>query len=259
MAEQQTEQGTVGDSTTDWWRGFFATPQWVEMHSQIDREHTGAEIDTIIRHLDLAPGMHLLDIPCGLGRHAVELAARGIKVTGVDITQPLLDVARERAMMRGVEIALQQCDMRHISWEGEFDAVLCYWGSFGYFDDAGNLEFLRAVARSLKAGGRFLIDTQVAETLYSIFRVKGWTQHEQLYVLEERRIDHLNGRVDCEWTIFGHEKGTAKHRSSIRIYTYRQLCEMLREVGFTAFEGYNTMTGKPFTFGSSRLSLVATK
>lgn len=72
-----------------------------------------------------------------------------------------------------------------------------------------------------------------------------------------RQRDIDRGRVDCEWTFI--DDGNARSsKSSIRLYSYRELCELLREAGFTTFEALETVTGKPFKLGSQRLSVVAT-
>lgn len=77
-------------------------------------------------------------------------------------------------------------------------------------------------------------------------------------MLEERCYDHVHSRVAVEWT-FVQEGKVAKGSSSIRIYTYRELCQLLEEVGFANCEGYDTLSQEPFKLGSRRLSLVATK
>lgn len=137
----------------DWWEGFFSG-LWLEVQRQFkSEEQTQAEADFIEKALALAPGAHVLDAPCGEGRIALTLAARGYQVTGVDITEPLLDDARRQAATRGLDVTWERRDMRDLPWEGAFDAVLCFWGSFGYFDDAGNIEHVQAVARALKPGG----------------------------------------------------------------------------------------------------------
>jgi O-methyltransferase involved in polyketide biosynthesis len=149
-------------------------------------------------------------------------------------------------------------DMRDLPWKGEFDGAFCFGGSFGYFDEEGNAEFLKAVARSLKPGARFLVDTHVAETLLPVFRERDWQRMEDTLVITETHYDHVQGRVETEWT-FVREGEMAKRPSSIRVYTYRELCQLLEEVGLTDCEGYGSLNGEPFGLGSRRLYLRAAK
>lgn len=255
--KDENANGPEGNQN-DWWRGLFGSAGWIAVQAGIPRERSAADAEIITRFLGLAPGGEILDVPCGEGRHAVELASRGFTVTGLDLSAELLDRARQRAESRNVQVDWVQGDMRRLEWKERFDAVVCYWGSFGYFDDQGDFEFLYGSSRALRPGGKMLIETQIAETLLPQFQPRGWIKLNDVYMLEERKYDHATGRAETRWTLI-HDGRITEWHSSIRIYTYRELVEMLAEAGFTRFQGYDTSTGKPFALGASRLSMVATK
>lgn len=238
-----------------WWQTFFDGP-WADIHSEVPAERTGQEADTIERHLELSPGAKVLDVPCGDGRLSVELAARGYTLTGVDITREFLERARRTASERGVEVALEERDMRDLPWRAKFDGAFCYWGSFGYFDDDGNLEFLRAVATALTSGGRFLLETHVMESLLPQYQEQGWRRFGHTYLLEARRFDHVTGRIETTWTFLGAGE-PADEYSSIRLYTYRELAELLGRAGFESVDGFDARTEEPFELGSRRLLMRA--
>lgn len=242
----------------DWWSEFFSG-LWLDVQRRaMSAEATCAEADFIQKLLHIEPGLRVLDVPCGNGRLSIELAARGCHVTGVDITGPLLEDAQRKATERGVALTLDQRDMRDLPWQAEFDAAFCFWWSFGFFDDESNAAFLKAVSRALKPGGRFLVDTHIAETVLPGFQERGWTRVGETLVLEERRYDHAQSRLNLEWTLVQDGKMTT-NPSSFRIYTYRELCQLLHEAGFTDFEGYDKFSQAPFQLGSRMLALVATK
>lgn len=121
-------------------------------------ELSDAETDLIWRLLSLEADMTVLDLACGHGRIANRLAARGAVVTGLDVTPRFLEVAREDAAERGVEVEYVQGDMRSLPWTGRFDRVVNWFTAFGYFDDADNRQVLASVARALKPGGRAAIE-----------------------------------------------------------------------------------------------------
>jgi len=122
---------------------------------------TKQEVRFLVEELELEPGMRVLDVGCGPGRHAYELAELGIEVHGVDISERFIDIAKAH----GPDLAtFERCDARHLSFEAEFDAVisLCQ-GAFGLAaggQDADNApldpdgEVLNGIARALKPGSK---------------------------------------------------------------------------------------------------------
>lgn len=243
---------------TEWWMGFFSG-LWLDAQRQAQtEEQTRADAGGIEKLLRLAPRAKVLDVPCGQGRIALELAARGYQVTGVDITQPFLDDARRKATERQLEIILAHRDMRDLPWREEFDGAFCAWGSFGYFDEEGNAAFAQAVCRALKPGARFFVDIPIAETIFPRFQDHAWMRFGDTLLLQEAHFDHVHSRMEVEWTLVREGK-MEKSSSSLRIYTYRELRRLLEEAGFANCEGYGSLSLEPFKLGSPRLYLVATK
>src|SRR2546422_3084716 len=113
----------------------------------------------------------VLDLCCGPGRHAIPLAKRGFTVTGVDRTSFLLEKARARAATARVSVEFLLEDMRRFRRPESFDLAVNMFTSFGYFEDkAHDLEVLRHVHESLKAGGVFLLDMVSKEWLAKVFQ-----------------------------------------------------------------------------------------
>lgn len=224
-------------------------------------EQTRREADYIEMLLGLSAPAHLLDVPCGGGRLAVELAGRGFRVTGVDIEAPLLDDVRTVAVARGLEarISVEQRDMRDLPWREAFDGAYCFWESFGSFDDEGNCAFLSAVAAALKPGAKFVFDTHVAETMLPHLGQRPWERvGDDLLVLEERDYDPATAVLTRRLIIVGQGR-TARLDLSLRLYTYRELLTLLAAAGFAACEGYSWLSLVPFMMGAPRLLMVATR
>lgn len=112
---------------------------------------TEQEVDFLTEELGLAPGMRLLDVGCGPGRHAVSLAGRGLDVVGVDISPDFVRLARRRAAEAGARVSFFEGDAENLPFEDEFDAVvsLCE-GAFGLGLD--DLRILRGMTRALRSG-----------------------------------------------------------------------------------------------------------
>jgi len=246
------------NSNLEWWQKFFkGTWQHVQplVHTP---EQNQKEADFVEDVLNVKPSAEILDIPCGEGRLTIELASRGYKMSGVDINENFLKEAKEKAGKRGLDIIWHHGDMRKIPWEDKFDAAFCMWGSFGYLDDEGDAEFIKSVSRSLKRSGVFLLDILVAETLFPKYQPKGWNKIGDTIVLEDRIWDHITGRVEVDWT-FIRQKKQATYHSSIRIYTYKEVINLLRQNGFEHFVAFGSLSKDAFQFGAQRLFITARK
>ena len=243
---------------TDWWKDFF-TGLWLELQPQFkSEEQTIKEADFLEKALEISESAKILDVPCGNGRISLKLASRGYQLTGVDITKNFIDSARKKASENQLSIIFQQGDMRNLPWKEEFDAAFSAWGSFGYFDEKGDRDFLEAVCRALKPGGRFMMEILTAESLLPHFQKKDWTVSEDMTILQERQWNHETGRVDEKWTFI---KGSVKETkySSVRIYTYREVVEMMKDAGFTQCSGYSDYKMTPFHLGGSKLLMTGLK
>jgi SAM-dependent methyltransferase len=202
-----------------------------------------------------------LQLPCGEGRHTIELARRGFRSTGLDFNPNATAVAATRAAAAGVEPCFMTGDMRELSAVEEYDAVVNFFTSFGYFSDEENLDFARRVARALRPGGRFLLDLHVAESVYPTFRERDWSwirKDPPLRVLEERRLDLDSSRIESTWSFIGDDE-TVTRRTSLRLYSYRELQSLLKQAGFSRLQAFETGKMEPFRLGSARLSLIAIK
>jgi SAM-dependent methyltransferase len=248
-----------GSTMPDWWEGFFeGLFQDVQLGVGTEDDNRTA-VDKMLRVLGLQGRARILDAPCGGGRISLELAARGHDVTGVDITERFVAEARRRAGERGLAIRWERGDIRDLWFESEFEAVLNFGGSFGYFGEEDNARVVGGMYRALAPGGRLLIDAPTPETVFPRFREQLWSTTGDLIALTRNRYDHETGRVEGDWTVVAPDGRRETLRSSIRLYTYRELAGMVRAAGFTRAQGFDAEDLEPFALGASRLWLVAEK
>lgn len=212
------------------------------------------QTDFICKAMKLKKGMDVLDVPCGFGRIAFQLAKKGMNVTGIEFNKYLVDYAKMQAEENGLKINYIEGDMRNFSFRKKFDAALCWFGSFGYFSDVDNEKFIKSVSRCLKKGGKFLIDTHTMETIIPIFQPVSKNRYGKISMKEERSIDIETGRINVKWTI-----GKESQNSSIRLYGYNELKQLLSKNGFGKFKSYGSIQEEKFKFGSSRLIIIGEK
>jgi ubiquinone/menaquinone biosynthesis C-methylase UbiE len=112
---------------------------------------TGQEVAFLVEELGLEPGMRLLDVGCGPGRHARAFAERGIEVLGIDISHRFVDLAAEGAPAGATFV---RADARSMTFDAEFDAAisLCQ-GAFGLVGPGADEAVLTGIARALRPGG----------------------------------------------------------------------------------------------------------
>lgn len=221
-------------------------------------QRTGAQVEFAVRALRLLPGAHVLDVACGVGRHALELARRGYRVTGLDISPTLLRIAESRARNAGIEVEWVAADMRAIPSRDTFDAALNLFSSWGYFEsDAEDERVLRSIAAALKPGGRFLLEVSHQPWIARHFEPHGWHEAGGVVVLEQRSLDLMAGRLASEITVVYPDGRRRTWPYDLRLYTAPEVTRMLEAAGFVVTAAFGGYDGAPLSLGSSRLIVVA--
>lgn len=246
---------------TEWFETFFEGPYLRAFAPLVGPDATRQQVEALRQWLHLEPGMAVLDLGCGQGRHAVPLAAAGMHVTAQDRSPHMLALARQAADDGGVSVDWRQADMRTLADTARFDAVLSLFSSFGYFaEDEDNLAVLRAVAQALKPGGRFLVDlnNREAAILQGTWQRVWEPQDDGSVLLEERRYDLLSGRIHVAITrIRGAEQEATDQW--LRLYTLPELVGLMRAVGLAATGIWGDWDGRDYTLDAPRLILRVVK
>lgn len=241
-----------------WYEEWFGH-EYLEVYSHRDDDEASRDINNIENLLLFSGGSKILDLACGNGRHSVELAKRGHEVTGVDLSEDLLDVARDRAEKEAVEVSFMRCDMRDLPFDSGFDYVLNMFTSFGYFEnDKENSKILASIHKTLVRGGRFLIDyINVHHVLGSLVaednkEVNGkMVRQQRSYNPETRRLEKK--------ILISSEDGEKEFLESVRLYEVDEIIRMAESAGLYIESTFGSLQGTSFDQSAPRAVIIGRK
>lgn len=228
----------------DWWKTLFDQKYFDTYSAELTPERTSQEVDFVIKATQLKPADQILDLACGHGRHSIELARRGFyNITGLDYSQVFLEKAKKDAQTARVNTKFVRGDMKKLPFKEKFDMVMMMFTAFGYFSNEENQHVLEEVGKTLKPGGKFLLDVtnirrttkrqvEQGEKLPSSntyrfkqkYEVKGLVIDEVCDFDLDTQLYHIHRRWE--------EKGEKKEYDAYLIqYTPEQLKQVLEKAG----------------------------
>jgi 2-polyprenyl-3-methyl-5-hydroxy-6-metoxy-1,4-benzoquinol methylase len=208
---------------------------------------TLGECDFIEKELGFNKQLRILDVGCGTGRHSIELTRRGYRVTGIDLSETMLQQAREKAAAANLEIDFQRYDARNLPFENEYEVVimLCE-GAFPLMEtDEMNFQILQQVAKAIKNRGKFILTTLngLFPMVHSVKEFCNEDHEEGLALTKESRFDPLTFR-DHNITEVEDEKGRKLELNcNERYYIPPEINWMLKNLGFENIDIFGARLG----------------
>jgi len=243
-----------------WYKDFFDEFYLRSYKNIVNKKRTLKEVNFVEKTLKLQKGARILDLCCGNGRHAIELAKRGYVVTAQDLNKDFLKLAAREAKKENVQIRFVCKDMRDIPFQNEFGAIFNIFTSFGYLESSEeDFKVIQQVAKALKTGGKFLLDIRNRDWILANFQYKDWRIVDGLIVLEERYFDSFSGKVITQ--VIYIEKGKIKKTTehSARLYNLPEINEMLKKVGLEIQKVYGGLDFEEYTAKSQRMIILSLK
>ncbi|MBI3077420.1 MAG: class I SAM-dependent methyltransferase [Deltaproteobacteria bacterium] len=210
---------------------------------------TPVETRFLIRVLGLRRGDRVLDVPCGFGRHSLELARRGIRALGVDLNPRFIAEACGRARLEGVPAEFRVGDMRRLRLRAGFDAAINLFSSLGYYGEATDQAFLGALCRALRPGGRVLLQVVNRDFIIHHLAPRMRYQAGPVRVREVRSFDLATSVVTTRWEASrGQRRWTGT--LGLRVYAYHELVRMLEQTGLRVTGAWADFDRRPAVLGS---------
>ena len=216
--------------------------------------------ESVIKIAGLTKGSSVLDAGCGPGRISVELAAKGLDVTGVDIIQSELDAAKDSADAEGVKLDLINCDLRSFKSQKKFDCAINLYTSFGYCDTIEeDFQILKNIADSLRDNGFFILECTSRETAILYFTDGEWFERSGLTVLTQFSVEGAWEGLRSKWTIINRDGQRIEHEFVQRLYSAIELKRMMIRAGFNSVEIYGNYDFSPYNEHAKTMVIVAKK
>ena len=222
-------------------------------------EETPDEVDSILKMTGLSRESEVLDCCCGMGRHTIELASRGYRMTGVDLSKGYLKKAKAAAESRNVQVDWRRMNVIDLDYSRRFDGIINMFTSFGYFDNPDDdLVMLKKLHASLKEGGTLFMEMWGKEVLARDFEERVWFERDGIKIMLEYSIDLSWTELHNRWLFYQDGKMT-EYAFHHRIFSAAEMAQLLGQAGFHQVDIYGGFDGRVYDNKAERLILVAHK
>jgi len=252
------------------WNDPHISKSMLEAHLNPDNDIASRKhktIDKEVNHLVssglVKPGDKILDLGCGPGLYSSRLAAKGLKVTGVDISKNSLVYARHYAADKSLNIDYRLINFFDINYSGTFDAVIQVNGELNTFSDDKRDELLAKLREALKPGGFLIFDvtTRVLRMKYGLkngWYVSSngfWRSHKHLVL--ERGFDYPEDNVWLDQYIVFDCDGIKVYNNWFHDYDLDTIHQVIQNAGFDVIDTWNNLTGSPYSDSGEWIAIVA--
>jgi SAM-dependent methyltransferase len=243
-----------------WWEDLF-NDDFLRTSEKLTDEQIAREVDFIEDSLSIEKSGAMLDLACGTGRHAIELARRGYEVVGFDLSLAMLARAGDEAQDRDAKLTFVQGDMRDMTFEEQFDGVYCWNTSFGYFEEDRNAQVIDRIHGALKAEGRLLLDVANRDFLVRQSPSLAWFEGDGCVCMDEMAFDFITSRMRVKRTVMLDDGRSREIEYSMRVYSLHELGKLLHDHGFKVCEVSGRLATPGVFFGneSPRTIILAEK
>ncbi|PYM08924.1 MAG: hypothetical protein DMD82_01305 [Candidatus Rokuibacteriota bacterium] len=155
----------------------YTAPRLYEIAFDLNRKREVDFLEHCFKRFAKRPVRRVVDIACGTGPHLLRLAARGYRMTGLDLSPENIEFLRERTRAAGFDADLVVGDMTNFQLGARVDAAICMQDSQGHLlTNEHLLDHLRSVAQALRRGGVYVFDRYMASSWTNPARRWSWSR-----------------------------------------------------------------------------------
>ncbi|MBD3225839.1 MAG: methyltransferase domain-containing protein [Caldithrix sp.] len=244
-----------------WTEEFFDEYYLKSIHSITTEQRTQKEVDFLLSNVEINHENKILDLACGDGRHAIELARRGYnQVVGLDLTPMYIQLANEKSEDLTNQPRFIQDNMTNLNTADEYDLIYSYFSSLFYFKDKKNIRNLKRIFQALKRDGYFLFDQINPISFLRSTPHKDWYTTEDNYlILDKYNHNAISGIITNERLIVTPEGKRINRVFYFRDYTVAELRFHLEKIGFEIIDVFGTFDSDPYSIESPRQIFITRK
>jgi SAM-dependent methyltransferase len=252
----------VNEIRDNWYEDFFQGINCELWEKAIPSEYTKQEVDFLVSELNLQKGQHILDIPCGFGRHAIELSKRGFNVTGIDISGTFIKGLTEKIISEKLNIKAIHADILTIQLNEKFSGAVCLGNSFGYFNIDKMKLFVEKVSSSLETGSKFIINSgMIAESILPNFinYKKNNSYTVGNITMDVTNIYNVEDSYMISNLLYTKEGNTEEHSFKHYVFTLGEVKRLLKLYGLSTIATYSSPSKAEYNLGDQQVYIVAKK
>ncbi len=238
----------------DWFKYWFNSQQYLLLYQNRNEEEAKHFFRLVKSNLPLQKNWKVIDFCCGYGRLAKLFAENGFDITGIDLSQFLIEKAKRIFSEKNLNGELKVCDVRNFNENEVYNLGVNFFTSFGYFSDEENEITLSNFCKSIVKEGWIVLDYFNPEYVLKNLVLNEKFQYDNLEFVINRKIE--NNRINKIISIKSHDKNEL-YSESVKIYSHKNFEEMFARNNFIIEKIFGDYDGRPFDADSPRMIIFA--
>lgn len=242
----------------EWFNEWFSSKDYLHVYQHRNDKDANKLINLILSEINIKHNANVLDAACGAGRHSILLAKKNFNVTCFDLSETLLNIAKNDSFKLGFNITFFKSDIRNFLIDTKFDLIVNLFTSFGYFNsDEENFAFIKNAFKMLNKNGYFVLDYLNKEFLVENIVPYSEKEIDATKIKEHRKI--FNNRIVKNIQI-EKDKLIDEYVESVKLYEKNELVSKFNQIGFSVYKILGNYNGEQFDIkNSERLIIIFSK
>jgi len=200
-------------------------------------------VEKIMLLSGVQPPGQIVDIGCGLGYHSIAFAQKGFQVLAFDPGDKYLEIAKDSATRKGIDISLTKMACADLNESERFSLAWAGWYCPGQLSPSEIVHDFKRIFNALIPGGWFVSNVAGKPKIPPMKKVRNWRHLSDCYALSEKWADETHFH-EHSWFVYPNTKKTIKIIEVERMYGFNELVSLLAQAGFTDISTAKDLNGQ---------------